>query len=226
MAGRAQVYFQEPTGYFFPELPQRQFYEREEFDWAPAVEAATDAIREEILSYIAAQGEGFRPYILSRTDAPRLDANPLLDNADWSALFLAENGEISDEVVARCPATWAAVQEAPLPFVSGMGPTAMFSLLRPGARINPHTGVFNTRLTCHLPLIVPPGCGFRVGNQVREWEIGKLLVFDDTVEHEAWNSGGDDRIVLIFDIWRPELSERERREVSALLAFSRPREEV
>ena len=222
MAGRAKVYFQEPTGYFFPELPQRQFFERDEFDWAPALEAATDAIRDEILAYIAERRAGFRPYIVSRADSPRIDDNPLLDNADWSALFLAENGAIADDVVARCPATWAAVQKAPLPFVTGMGPTAMFSLLRAGARINPHTGVFNTRLTCHLPLIVPPGCGFRVGNQVREWEVGKLLVFDDTVEHEAWNSGREDRIVLIFDIWRPELSERERREVSALLALVPP----
>jgi aspartyl/asparaginyl beta-hydroxylase (cupin superfamily) len=105
-----------------------------------------------------------------------------------------------------------------------MGPTAMFSLLKGGARILPHTGVFNTRLICHLPLVVPPDCGFRVGNQTREWEVGKLIVFDDTIEHEAWNSSGEDRIVLIFDIWRPELSVEERHEVSALLAFSRLQE--
>ena len=94
----------------------------------------------------------------------------------------------------------------------------MFSLLRPRARIAPHTGVQNTRLVCHLPLIVPPGCGFRVGNEIRQWEEGKLLIFDDTIEHEAWNDSGEDRMVLIFDIWRPELSARERQEVSALFA--------
>lgn len=224
IAGRAHVYFQEPTGYFFPGLPQRQFFEREEFGWAAALEAETRAIREEILAYIAARGAGFRPYILSSYDKPRLDANPLLDNADWSALFLCENGAVDEAVIAACPRTWAAVRAAPLPRIEGMGPTAMFSLLRPGARINPHTGVFNTRLTCHLPLIVPPGCGFRVGNETREWREGELLVFDDTIEHEAWNMGTQERIVLIFDIWRPELSEQERREVGALLAFTRPRE--
>ena len=99
-------------------------------------------------------------------------------------------------------------------------PTAMFSLLRAGARIAPHSGMFNTRLICHLPLIVPPRCGFRVGNEVREWEEGKLLIFDDTIEHEAWNESDQDRVVLIFDIWRPELSEQEQREVGAL--FSGP----
>ncbi len=225
LAGRAQVYFQEPTGYFFPGLPQIQFYEREAFDWAAAIEAETDAIRAEIQTYIAERGAGFRPYILSSADKPRVDDNPLLDNADWSALFLSENGVVDEAVAARCPRTWAAVQAEPLPRVEGMGPTAMFSLLRPGARINPHTGVFNTRLTCHLPLIVPPYCGFRVGNETREWEAGRLLVFDDTIEHEAWNQSDQDRIVLIFDIWRPELTARERAEVSALLSFIRPREE-
>ena len=108
--------------------------------------------------------------------------------------------------------------KAPVPRVSGWGPTAMFSLLKAGARISPHTGMFNTRLVCHLPLIVPPNCRFRVGNEVREWEEGKLLIFDDTIEHEAWNDSDEDRIVLIFDIWRPELSEQEKYELTALFS--------
>jgi aspartyl/asparaginyl beta-hydroxylase (cupin superfamily) len=76
--------------------------------------------------------------------------------------------------------------------------------------------MLNARLICHLPLIVPPGCGFRVGNEVRQWEEGKLLIFDDTIEHEAWNDSNEDRVVLIFDIWRPELSEAERGAVAAM----------
>jgi len=97
---------------------------------------------------------------------------------------------------------------------------AVDQLLRAGARINPHTGTTNTRLVCHLPLIVPPGCRFRVGNEVREWEEGKLLIFDDSIEHEAWNDGREDRTILIFDIWRPELSDQEKREIDVL--FSGP----
>ncbi|MGH6729441.1 MAG: aspartyl/asparaginyl beta-hydroxylase domain-containing protein, partial [Sphingomicrobium sp.] len=65
-------------------------------------------------------------------------------------------------------------------------------------------------LTCHLPLIVPPDCGFRVGNEVRQWEEGKLLAFDDTIEHEAWNRSEADRAVLIIDVWNPHLSDHER----------------
>jgi aspartyl/asparaginyl beta-hydroxylase (cupin superfamily) len=96
----------------------------------------------------------------------------------------------------------------------------MFSLLRAGARIPPHTGTHNARLICHLPLLVPRDCGFRVGNEVRTWEEGKLLIFDDTIEHEAWNNSDQDRVVLIFDIWRPELTEQEKREIEVFFACS------
>ena len=220
LAGRKQIYVQEPTGFYFPGLPQIQFYDPAGFDWVPDVEAGAGPIRRELEALLEAVGtRDFRPYIQSDSNKPRTDDSKLIDNADWSALFLCDNGRVCEEVVVRCPKTWEAVQAAPMPRITN-SPTVMFSLLRPGARIAAHTGMFNTRLVCHLPLIVPPGCRFRVGNEVREWEEGKLLIFDDTIEHEAWNDGSEDRVVLIFDIWRPELSERERLEVAAL--FSGP----
>lgn len=222
-AGRKQIYVQEPTVYYFPELPQIQFYDRRDFHWAPAIEAAAGEIRREIEALLEAGTEGFRPYIQADPNQPRLDANiKLRDNTDWSALFLCENGKVSEEVAARCPRTLAAVQAAPLPRIATWGPTIMFSLLRAGARIAAHTGMFNTRLTCHLPLIVPPRCEFRVGNEVRAWEEGKLMIFDDTIEHEAWNESSEDRVVLIFDIWRPELTEQERQELSILFGMPAP----
>jgi aspartyl/asparaginyl beta-hydroxylase (cupin superfamily) len=216
LAGRKRIYVQEPTGFYFPGLPQIQFYDPSDFDWVPAVEACTSAIRQELEALIRGSGtEGFKPYIQSDSNRPRTDDNKLLDSRDWSALFLCENGAPDQDIISRCPKSWDAVQAAPLPWITS-SPTVMFSLLRGGARIAAHTGMFNTRLVCHLPLIVPEGCRFRVGSEVRAWEEGKLLIFDDTIEHEAWNDSGEDRVVLIFDIWRPELSEQERREVTAL----------
>lgn len=217
LAGRKRIFVQEPTGYYVPELPQIQFYDPAAFAWTPALEAATGAIRDELVALLAAGGDGFRPYMTSHVDRARADANPLLDNSDWSTLFFAENGALSDDVIARCPRTWEAVNAVPLPWIAS-SPTVMFSLLRPGARIAPHNGMHNARLICHLPLIVPPDCGFRVGNDVRQWEEGKLLIFDDTIEHEAWNNSHEDRVVLIFDIWRPELSDRERQEIATFFA--------
>jgi aspartyl/asparaginyl beta-hydroxylase (cupin superfamily) len=219
-SGRRRLYVQRPTVFTYPELPHVQYYDPSAFAWAPAVEAATAAAREELQALLSAEGlAGFRPYIQAKDGAVRLDANKaLVENKDWSALFLSENGGRDERLVAGCPKAWEAVQHAPLVDIAGWGPTVMFSLLKAGARIAPHTGMFNTRLVCHLPLIVPPGCFFRVGNEVREWREGKLFIFDDTIEHEAWNDSSEDRVVLIFDIWRPELSGQERRELTALFA--------
>jgi aspartyl/asparaginyl beta-hydroxylase (cupin superfamily) len=94
----------------------------------------------------------------------------------------------------------------------------MFSLLKPRTRIPPHHGVTNVRLVTHLPLIIPAGCGFRVGNDTRQWIPGKAWVFDDTIEHEAWNDSDKLRVVLIFDIWHPHLTAAERVMVTALTA--------
>ncbi len=210
-----QVYFQQPSAYYFPGLPQRQYYEREEFDWAPAVEAATGDMLEELKAALA-DALPFRPYLQAREDRPTYDFHGLLNNPDWSTLYLWENGGPVEQNVARFPKTFAAMQRVPLPHITTRAPSILFSLLKPGARIEAHNGMINTRLICHLPLIVPKGCGFRVGNEVREWEVGKLLIFDDTIEHEAWNDSGEDRVVLIFDVWRPELTEDERRAVTAI----------
>jgi aspartyl/asparaginyl beta-hydroxylase (cupin superfamily) len=76
--------------------------------------------------------------------------------------------------------------------------------------------MINTRLICHLPLIVPSGCRLRVGNHIRAVEPDRLMVFDDSIEHEAFNDSDATRVVLLFEIWRPDISEAERRALTAL----------
>jgi len=90
-------------------------------------------------------------------------------------------------------------------------------VLEPGSRIPPHVGISNARLIVHFPLIVPDNCGFRVGGETRHWEVGKALVFDDMTTHEAWNDSERIRVVLIADLWRPELSMAERAAVTELM---------
>ena len=216
-AGRRRLYQQEPTAFTFPGLPAVQFFDPAQFDWAPAIEAAAPAVREELDALLDAGTDDFRAYVQHQTVAPEAN-RALLGKKDWSILPLCENGWLVPNVLDQCPRTWEAMLKAPLPRISGWGPTVVFSLLKGGAHIAPHSGMFNTRLVCHLPLIVPAGCRFRVGNDVREWQEGKLLIFDDTIEHEAWNDSNEDRIVLIFDIWRPELCEQERFELTALFS--------
>jgi len=110
----------------------------------------------------------------------------------------------------------AALQALPLPRIPGRSPNILFSQLRPGAHIPPHHGFVNTRLIVHLPLVAPPGCVFRVGNETRTWAYGKAWAFDDTIEHEAWNTSDQTRVVLLFEVWRPELTAQERALVGSL----------
>ena len=217
LTGRAQVQLQQPTRYYFPGLKQAAFFPREEFPWLEELESHTDAIREELRALLTGE-ESFQPYLEQDSHAPQLNDSANVGSMDWSAFYLWRDGELVQENAARCPRTVAALKRVPAPDVPGQDPTALFSRLKPGARIPPHNGMLNTRLICHLPLIVPPNCGaLRVGNTTRPWVEGEALVFDDSVEHEAWNDSGQERVVLLFDLWRPELGDEERRWVRELL---------
>ncbi len=215
LTGLKKIYFQEPRQYFFPGLPQIQFYHREDFPWLDKVEAATADIRAELIE-ILKQESAFKPYVEGNPRLPQTNPQGMLNNPEWSAFYLWKNGAIVPENAARCPKTLSALADVPLALVRNRSPSILFSLLRPGARIPPHTGEVNTRLICHLPLVVPPNCSFRVGNDTRATVEGRAWVFDDTIEHEAWNGSDLTRVILLFEIWRPELTLEERALVSAM----------
>jgi hypothetical protein len=215
LTGRRAVYFQEPRQYFFPGLPQIQFYQRAAFPWLDRVEAATADIRSELIEVLK-EDAAFQPYVARNSRLPHTDAQGLLDNPAWSAFYLWKHGDLIEAKAARCPKTVAALAEVPFAAVKNRSPSVLFSLLRPGAHIPPHTGETNTRLICHLPLIVPPECYLRVGNDTRQVVEGKAWVFDDTIEHEAWNRSNETRVILLFEVWRPELDAEERAQVSAM----------
>lgn len=213
LTGRKQPYFQQPTRFYYPELPNLQFFPREQFPWLDRVEAATDAITEELRGVMADEAT-FSPYLRQMPNIPK-SADPLVDSLDWSTCPILFGGKPTP-VAQLCPATLDALSDAPMPRIPESSPDVLFSQFKAGAHILPHTGATNTRLICHVPLIVPPDCLFRVGNETRQWEKGKAWVFDDTIDHEAWNRSGQTRIILMFDIWRPELDEEERALISTL----------
>ena len=210
LTGKRSRYTPQPTFMYFPELPAVEFFERAEFPWLDEIEAASEDIRSELTTVLVADRVGLEPYIAYPDGVPLDQWKELNKSRRWSAYFLWNQGVAQPGHVARCPRTMQALRGAPQCDVAGRGPTAFFSILDAGTHIPPHTGVTNTRLTVHLPLIVPPDCGFRVGSETREWVPGKAWVFDDTIEHEAWNRSDAPRAVLIFDIWNPYLSETER----------------
>ncbi len=217
-AGRRKVFNHEPLLLHYPRLPAIPFYPRELFPWLAELEAATPLIVEELQAVMAGRMEAFAPYIAFPPDKPVNQWEELNHSPRWSSLFLWKDGERQAEVCASCPRTSALLDRLPMAYQPDFAPTAMFSALEAHTRIPPHTGSTNTRLLCHLPLILPGPARFRVGNEVREWRMGEAWVFDDTIEHEAWNDADELRVILIFDVWNPFLEPAERQRIGAMMA--------
>ena len=221
MLGRRKIYTQQPTMLHFPALPAIEFYDNAVFPWIERLKAATHEIRQELIGLLqtgdGASTEGFRPYVQHPAGVPLNQWRDLNLSPKWSAFFLWEDGKRIGEHCVRCPRTAALADSMPLADIPGYAPAVFFSVLEPHTRIPPHTGVTNIRLIVHLPLIVPGKCFFRVGGDVREVQEGQPWIFDDTMEHEAWNDSDESRFILIFDIWNPHLNAAERELVIALL---------
>ena len=215
---KTRVYHSEPTHFAFPGLVEREFHPRSDHPWLATIEAATDIIVSELEAVMAAERAELVPYIQYAEHEAMAQWRPLNHNPDWTAIHLVQNGKVIEANAARCPATMALLAELPQPHVPGAGPNAMFSLLAPHTVIPPHVGISNSRLVCHLPLVVPPGCWFRVGAETRSWERGRAFLFDDTIEHEAANPSDQLRVVFIFDVWHPGLSQVERQAVRQVIA--------
>jgi aspartyl/asparaginyl beta-hydroxylase (cupin superfamily)/Tfp pilus assembly protein PilF len=201
---------QRPTFMTFPGLPTHGWFERTDFPWLEKIESRTTEIRDELIQVLRAD-HGFRPFIEMPRGHPGTAYWEALNySPNWNAFFFYRDGRRFDENCRRCPITAQILDSLPLSRVEEHSPEVFFSVLKPGAYIPPHTGVINTRLVTHLPLIIPPDCGIRVGDETRGWKEGECIVFDDTFEHEAWNRSDQTRVVLIFDIWNPYLSETEK----------------
>jgi aspartate beta-hydroxylase len=212
------VYRPQPSFMYFPRLPALEFYERDDFPWLESIEAATEDIRAELINVLQEGPAALSPYVDIPAGMPLDQWRELNHSRRWGVYYLWQEGVAIPDHIARFPRTVAALEAWPRCDVPGCSPTAVFSILDAKTRIPPHTGVSNTRLIVHLPLIVPPGCGFRVGAERREWHPGKAFVFDDTFEHEAWNDSDVPRAVLILDIWSPHVTAAEREMVSRVTA--------
>lgn len=213
-SGKQPAYLQQPHSFYFPGLPQTAWYQNESFPWVAALEEETAAMRAEIEQLLANE-QGLEPYVQEHSERASA-GHSLLNDARWSAFHLWKNGEPVEENVTRCPTIARLLELPPIPRIKGRSPMALVSILRPGTHIEPHTGLLNTRLIFHLPLVVPEGCRLRVGAETRDVVEGKAMIFDDSIEHEAWNDGRSVRAVLLFEIWRPEISPEERIALTAM----------
>jgi len=188
LLGKRQIYTQQPTFLHFVKLPPLEFYPR---------------------------ADQLEPYINHPAGVPLDQWAELNHSPRWSVLYLWRDGTPVARNLERCPVAAACLAKLPLMDIPGYAPTAFFSILDAKSHIPAHSGATNTRLIAHLPLVIPPSCRFRVGSDTRPWQLQQAWVFDDTIEHEAWNDSDAPRAVLILDVWNPYLSEAERSLVRA-----------
>jgi aspartate beta-hydroxylase len=221
VAGKSKPYTAQSNQLHVPRLPAIPFHDRAQFPFLGALEAKTDVIRAELEAALVNERDEFTPYIQYAPGQPVNQWQELNHSLRWSALHLWRSGKPVQENLARCPETARALAALPMADIGGLCPNAMFSALAPKSHIPPHNGETNARVVAHLPLIVPKGCRYRVGFDWCEWRVGEVLIFDDTIEHEAYNDSDELRVVLIFDLWNPLLAPAELEIVKALAAAAR-----
>ncbi len=170
------------------------FFENDRFPWIAEIEANWMTIRDEMAQLLED-----REALPNFQDISK-DQIEITDDDDWKTFFLYGFGFQAKLGVEMCPQTAALMQRIP-----GMK-TAMFSILSPHKHILDHRGPYKGVLRYHLGLIVPhdaEACRIRVGEDVRYWQEGQSMVFDDTYNHEVWNDTDETRVVLFVDVLRP-----------------------
>jgi aspartyl/asparaginyl beta-hydroxylase (cupin superfamily) len=213
-----RAYHSEATHFAWPGLREAEFHDRVAFPWLEQLENLTPAIRAEMDDLANAADASLVPYVKYNDSEPLAQWRELNHNRDWTAIHLIERGARMNSNAGHCRATMDFLARMDQPQITGCAANAMFSLLAPRTHIPPHVGVANFRLLCHLPLIVPEQCWLRVGAETRHFTEGQAWVFDDTIEHEAKNETDALRVILIFDIWHPDLSPAERAAITAAVA--------
>ncbi|XP_051528163.1 aspartyl/asparaginyl beta-hydroxylase isoform X39 [Myxocyprinus asiaticus] len=162
-------------------------------------------IRDEALSVLDSKSGQFLPE----------DEN-LREKGDWGQFTLWQQGRKAASSCQSVPKTCALLERFPEATNCKRG-QIKFSVMRPGTHVWPHTGPTNCRLRMHLGLIIPPkGCKIRCTNQTREWEEGKVLIFDDSFEHEVWQEADSYRLIFIVDVWHPQLTQVQRQTLSPI----------
>jgi aspartyl/asparaginyl beta-hydroxylase (cupin superfamily) len=190
----------------YPSLPSQPFFDPETFPMVVDLEANFPQIREEIIA-------------LDDVSFHQESEASIKRSGSWQVFMLYERGRKNQKNTETCPTVTRIIERHTT--VRTLAGLIYISKMSPKTSIQAHRGPTNMRLRCHLGIQIPKGdCAIRVGDQVRHWEEGKCLVFDDYFEHEAWNHTDQLRKVLVVDIWHPDLSQNERLLLEGLHRFA------
>lgn len=205
---------QQPHLFYIPDLRPRPVYGREDLDWAENIESHFKDIKQEVLANFDLKGDG-KPYIPSDMPLDGEGWEKIVGKMTWASIHLYNQGKPDKDNIAKFPLLMQVLKDIPLAQIEGNPSEIFLSVLEPGARIPAHFGVSNNLMTIHFPLVVPEGCGLGVRDQVLSQKEGEVLAFDDTFTHEAWNESNAIRVVLIFEVWHPDLTDKEKEAITA-----------
>ena len=208
---------QKPRFLWFPGLPAAPFLDTARVPELRELEAAAGTIRAELLQVLDGGQPARREAVFGDPELAKANLAGSRGEPAWNGYYFYRHGEKREDNHRACPRTAAALEALPLCRVRAHGPEVLFSVLSPGTHLLPHTGVTNTRVVGHLALIIPEDCALRVAGEEYRWSEGRAVLFDDTYLHEAWNRSAQRRVVLIFDLWHPELRPAERLATQALV---------
>ncbi|HZV20828.1 MAG TPA: aspartyl/asparaginyl beta-hydroxylase domain-containing protein [Hyphomicrobiales bacterium] len=178
----------------FSKVGNPSVYDNAVFPWAEKIESEWKLIRKELDNVLVRKDD------LPSFHDIAADVSSISQDHGWKTFLLTGYGIKSERNIALCPETWRIVQAIP-----GLK-TAMFSIFEPGKHLPAHRGPYNGVLRLHLGLIVPEPrdqVAIRVGERICHWEEGKVIIFDDAYEHEAWNKTDKVRVVLFVDFVKP-----------------------
>jgi len=199
-----------PSLFYIPGLAKQSFYPSHEFAWANQLVKELPKIKKELRDYLQQSSRSeLRPYLQSQHGSFS-EMPELLDSDNWSAIDLFRAGSKNEAIAADFAQTYATIEGLPCYELYGQPFEVFFSILRAGQKIAAHYGQSNHSLTVHLPIDIPNDCCLIVDGDKQSWVENELLIFDDNYLHSAENNSKQDRIVLIFSIWHPNLNEEEQ----------------
>lgn len=190
----------------YPGLFAKPFHQSADYQAAAVLENAYSIIKKEFYNIVA--GGGFQA-----------EMEPIKRTGSWNVFMLFEKGVKNVKNCEKCPETVRIIES--IPSVRTHLGLAYFSVMAPRTHIQAHRGPTNMRIRCHLGLEIPKDCGIRVCNENKSWQEGKCLIFDDSLDHEVWNDSNKKRIVLIVDLWHPDLTAIEVRALEGLYRYIR-----
>ncbi|CAN0083195.1 unnamed protein product [Ectocarpus sp. 12 AP-2014] len=215
---RTSVHRPNPTMFYFPGLSSRPWHDPASLPWCQEMEKNVPAIRAEYENLV------HKKKAASDYDTGGDGGEHKLHSGQWDWHSYVLKGRRQEVFRQRCPLTASLLDGVADHMVGTPFSFSFFSTLHGGSSIAAHTAPCNLRLRCHLPLTVPSTdpsqCGMRVGGETRPWEEGKCIVFDDCYEHEVWNKTDRERVLLLFDLWHPDLAGEERNAVTDMFGYA------